>query len=120
MVAPESAPATPGLLVISRHRVALAQARAALEVLAAKSGCISADIARSTDDYEVLVVETRWATVGDYRRALSSYEVKVGAVPLLATAVDETTAFEVLYHRDASGIVEQAGALAERPERNGD
>ena len=34
-----------------------------------------------------------WDNVGSYRRALSSYDVKVAVVPLLAQAVDEATAF---------------------------
>ena len=34
--------------------------------------------------------------LGSYRRALSSYEVKVGAVPVLGQAVDEPSAYELL------------------------
>ena len=39
---------------------------------------------------------TRWRDVGSYRRALSSYDVKVGAVPLLSRAIDEPSAYETL------------------------
>ena len=39
---------------------------------------------------------TRWQDVGSYRRALSSYDVKVGAVPLLSRAIDEPSAYEPL------------------------
>ena len=39
---------------------------------------------------------TRWKDVGSYRRALSSYDVKVGAVPLLSRAIDEPSAYESL------------------------
>ncbi len=39
---------------------------------------------------------TRWKDVGSYRRALSSYDVKVGAVRLLGRAIDEPSAYESL------------------------
>ncbi|MGH8965474.1 MAG: antibiotic biosynthesis monooxygenase, partial [Actinomycetes bacterium] len=42
------------------------------------------------------VLQTRWENVGSYRRALSSYDVKVGAVPLLSRAVDEPSAYELV------------------------
>jgi hypothetical protein len=42
------------------------------------------------------VMVTRWRDVGSYRRALSSYDVKVGAVPILSRAIDEPSAFEAL------------------------
>jgi hypothetical protein len=42
------------------------------------------------------VLTTEWENVGAYRRALSSYEVKVGAVALLSTAIDEPSAYEVV------------------------
>jgi hypothetical protein len=34
--------------------------------------------------------------IGSYRRALSPYEVKVVAVPLLSQAIDEPTAYDPL------------------------
>jgi hypothetical protein len=37
-----------------------------------------------------------WENVGSYRRALSPYEVKLTAVPLLSLAIDEPTAYEDL------------------------
>ena len=39
---------------------------------------------------------TEWTGVGAYRRALSAYEVKVHASPLLALGRNEPSAFEVL------------------------
>jgi hypothetical protein len=63
------------------------------------------------------VIVTEWDSVRSYRKALSSYEVKVESVPLLATAFDETTAFEVLYRQDATGVIEREGALVEKPQR---
>ena len=117
MVPSDVAVPTPGLVVVSRHRVGLDEAKAALAVLARQHGCLSATIARSTDDYDLLVIVTEWDTVRSYRKALSSYEVKVESVQLLATAFDETTAFEVLYRQDAAGVTEREGALVEKPQR---
>ena len=37
---------------------------------------------------------TTWEHVGAYRRALSSYDVKLHAVPLLSRAIDEPSAYE--------------------------
>ena len=39
---------------------------------------------------------TTWENVGAYRRALSSYDVKLHAVPLLSRAIDEPSAYEVV------------------------
>ena len=39
---------------------------------------------------------TEWDNVGSYRRALSAYEVKVHATPLLAAALDLPAGFEPL------------------------
>jgi hypothetical protein len=37
---------------------------------------------------------TRWSNVGSYRRALSSYEVKMDAVQTLSRAIEEPSAYE--------------------------
>lgn len=74
-------------------RVDLATARAAL---AACAGYAGGEIGRNVDDPELWVLTTRWEGAGSYRRALSSYDVKAGAVPLLSRAIDEPSAFEDL------------------------
>ena len=91
------------MLSVTRHRVAageqasfLGRAREALDVLRVRPGFAWGTVGRSTDDPELFVVATTWDDVGSFRRALSSFEAKVTAVPLLATAVDEPTAFERL------------------------
>ena len=70
--------------------------RTALAALTAQSGCVSATAARSIDDPAVWVLSMRWQSVGAYRRALSAYDVKMNAVPLLHHAMDEPSAFEEL------------------------
>lgn len=67
---------------------------AALAVLAERPGYVEGQIGRNVDDPQLWVLATTWANVGSYRRALSAYDVKVTAVPLLSRAIDEPSAFE--------------------------
>lgn len=94
------------MLVVTRYRLDdagpdaaetfLGGARAALAALGDRPGFRSGRIGRAADDPATWVLATEWEHVGAYRRALSAYEVKLHAVPLLSLAVDEPTAFEVL------------------------
>ena len=96
------------MLVVTRYRVDpaeagdfLERARTALTVLADRPGWRSGRIGRATDDPGLWMLTTEWDSVGTYRRALSAYDVKVHAVPLLSLAVDEPTGFEVV---EATGL----------------
>lgn len=91
------------MLVVNRFRVPEDEAeafRADLEsahaVLAARPGFLAGTVGRNLDEPTLWVLTTRWEHVGAYRRALSSYDVKMGAVRLLARAVDEASAYEVV------------------------
>lgn len=88
------------MLVVNRFRESDPAFRDALEstldVLRAQRGFEDGRLGRNVDDPALWVMVTRWSDVGSYRRALSSYDVKVGAVPLLSRAVDEPSAFEDL------------------------
>lgn len=108
---------TGAVMVVTRHRVRpgsasgfRSDARAALSVLATRPGFLRGSVARAVDDAELWTVVTSWRDVGSYRRALTGYEAKMIVVPLLSTALDEPSAFEVL---DAvggeAGGVEVAG-----------
>jgi hypothetical protein len=107
------------VLVVTRHRLPLAPypdvvtaLEAARDVLAALSACTGYQrgwIARAVDDPDLLAVAHEWADVGSYRRALSSYEVKL-RWPFLQTAQDEATAFEVLVSRTPDSLVERPSA----------
>jgi len=89
------------VLVVNRFRVPaeeaetfradLATARAAL---AACAGYLGGEIGRNVDDPRLWVLTTRWEGAGSYRRALSSYDVKLTAVPVLGRALDEPSAYE--------------------------
>ena len=91
------------MLVVSRFRVPEAEAEAfrtdlerAAGVLAERPGHLSGRIGRNVDEPELWVLTTTWEHVGAYRRALSSYDVKLNAVPLLSRALDEPSAYEVV------------------------
>ncbi len=72
----------------------LDQARAAIAVLEARPGFLTADLARNLDDPQLWTLTTRWRNVGSYRRALQGYESKMVVTPLLSLAIDEPTAYE--------------------------
>ena len=103
------------MIVVNRFRVSAedgeifrAEVHAALDLLAERPGYLDGRVGRNVDDPALWVLTTTWANVGSYRRALSSYDVKVTAVPLLSRAIDEPTAYE---------IVEPEGALNVRSPR---
>ncbi len=104
---------------MTRHRLplsgfadasaALEAARDTLEALADRPGYLRGWLTRAIDDPDLLVVAHEWADVGSYRRALSSFDVKM-RWPFLQTAVDEATAFEVLVSRTPEAVVTRPSA----------
>jgi quinol monooxygenase YgiN len=109
------------VLVVTRYRVALddeafaADAERALGVLSARDGCLGAVLGRSVDEPELWTLTTTWRSVGTYRRALSHYEVKLHAVPLMYRAIDEPTAYEDLVTWSPT-----SGRLSTPSDRDGD
>jgi quinol monooxygenase YgiN len=89
------------VLVVNRFRVPADHAASfredletAREALAACAGYAGGEIGRNVDDPDLWVLSTRWENVGSYRRALSSYDVKLRAVVTLSRAIEEPTAYE--------------------------
>ena len=82
-----------------------AEAGDALAALAACPGYLRGSLARAYDDAEQWCLVTQWASVGAYRRALGSYDVKVRATRVLGRAVPEPSAFEVLGTAEPGGEV---------------
>ncbi|HVQ18491.1 MAG TPA: antibiotic biosynthesis monooxygenase family protein, partial [Actinomycetes bacterium] len=80
--------------------------RGVAELLGTQPGCVSAAVGRAADDVTAWVLTAQWESVGDYRRAMSSYDVKVAAIAVLSAAVDEPTVFELLYSRFGENVVE--------------
>lgn len=116
---PSRVPLADHLIVISRFRVPsddrpgfLAAVDEALAALTAQAGCLAADLAQATDDPDLLLLRTEWAGIGAYRRALSAFDVKVRAVPLLSTCIDEPSAFESVRRWDGERIISHASGLA--------
>ncbi len=122
---PVQAPRPPDLfLVVNRYRLDpveqddfLDLAAVALEALAARPGFVTGEVARSTDDPELLAMLTRWRAVGAYRRALSDHTVKATAVPLMYRCVDEPGAYEVLLGVSEGRTVVHPSDLARTPSR---
>lgn len=91
------------MLVVTRARVpedASAAFRTAaddlLGLLAGLPGFRRGHLGRAADDPDLWLVASEWDGVGAYRRALSSYDVKMAAPAVMAFAVPEPSAFEVL------------------------
>lgn len=90
------------MLVVNRFRAGEdpAALRTDLErvhaLLAAQRGYVDGRLGRNLDDPDLWVLTTRWEHVGAYRRALSSYDVKLHGVPVLSRALDEPSAYEVV------------------------
>lgn len=89
------------MIVVNRFRVPAEDTdafRADLErargVLSAQAGYVAGRIGRNVDEPELWLLMTEWEGPGAYRRALSSYDVKLAAVPTLSRAIDEPGAYE--------------------------
>jgi len=89
------------VLVVNRFRVPEPEGEAfradlvrALEALAACPGHLAGSLGRNVDDPTLWTLVTTWEHVGAYRRALSSYDVKLYAVATLGRAIDEPSAYE--------------------------
>lgn len=81
----------------------LDRARAAVDALRARPGFRSGRVARAADDPRAWLISTEWVGVGAWRRALGGFEVKLAATPLLAQAIDEPSAYEILYAVEVGG-----------------
>jgi len=89
------------VLVVNRFSVPEAEGerfRTALDLahqtLSERPGYVAGMIGRNLDDPTLWVLTSTWEHVGAYRRALSAYDVKLNAVPLLSRAIDEPSAYE--------------------------
>jgi heme-degrading monooxygenase HmoA len=94
------------MLVMTRVRVPDGEGEAfrtgaedLLELLAGMTGFVRGHLGRAVDQPDLWVLSTEWDGVGAYRRALSSYDVKMTAPEALAHAVQEPSAYEVLASR---------------------
>jgi len=98
------------VLVVNRFAVAdegafTPRAEVALAALAGRPGFVSGSFGRAVDEPDRWCLVTVWESVGAYRRALSAFEVKVEATPLLAESLNEPSAYEVLLRAGPGGPV---------------
>lgn len=89
------------VLVVNRFRAEQtepirAQLQQAHLALSQCSGYESGELGRNLDEPDLWVLTTKWRDVGSYRRALSSYDVKLHVVPILSQAIDEPSAYEIV------------------------
>ncbi|MFD0773001.1 antibiotic biosynthesis monooxygenase family protein [Streptomonospora algeriensis] len=98
------------MVVITRYTVPageedafVARAEAAVEAMSRRPGFRASRIGRAADDPQLWTVVTEWDGPGAYRRALSDFDVRMAAVPLLSTAYNEPSAFEVVSRRAPEG-----------------
>jgi quinol monooxygenase YgiN len=90
----------------------LANARGAIELLRHSAGFLTASIGQSVDESQLLTIQTEWESVGAYRSAMSSYEVKATVIPFLSHAVDEPTVFEALVIATPTHLLDFESGLA--------
>ena len=89
--------------MVNRFRVPEAEQAAfradlerARQTLSAQPGYVGGRLGRNVDEPELWLLSTEWEGPGAYRRALSSYDVKLVAVPTLSRALDEPSAYEAV------------------------
>ncbi|MGH3931989.1 MAG: antibiotic biosynthesis monooxygenase family protein [Pseudonocardiaceae bacterium] len=98
-------PAGVEMFVIRAHR--------ALELLTAQPGCLGGELGRSPDDVTRWVLVVRFDSVVSYRRALSPFDVRAHAVPLLSEALtSQSGGYEVLATAQRGAVTDHASLLA--------
>ena len=110
------------VLVVNRFRVPEQEAPAfrddlerARLALAARPGHVEGRVGRNVDDPGLWALIRRWEHVGAYRSALSAYDVKLHAVPVLGRAVEEPSAFEPVEPGADLNVREPVVRLRPRP-----
>jgi len=88
------------VLVVNRFHDWGAATQADLEstlaLLRTQTGYVDGAVGRNVDEPDLWLLWTRWEGPGAYRRALSSYDVKTAAWPVLSQALEEPSAYEVV------------------------
>lgn len=74
----------------------LERATTALTALSACPGHRSGHLGQAVDDPSLWALVTEWDGAGFYRRALSTYDVRITVIPLSALAIDEPGAYEIV------------------------
>lgn len=73
----------------------ISRAEHVLRLLTAQPGCDGGQLCRATEGSSSWVLSARFASVADYRRSMSGFEVREHVIALLSQArVDEPSAYE--------------------------
>lgn len=90
----------------------LVRARRALSLLTAQPGCLGGQLGRSPDDVTRWVLAVQFDSVVAYRRALSPFDVREHAVPLLSEALTgEPGSYEVLAAGQGGAVTDHGSLL---------
>lgn len=103
------------MIVVTEHRATedfASLARSLLEALADADGFVSGQVGRSPDDPDVWLIVTTWRDVGSMRRGFGRFEAKVAAAPVMHSAADRVSAFEVLVEAGPDGLQERGSDRA--------
>jgi hypothetical protein len=66
-----------------------------LAALATRPGHRDGWAGPALDDPTLWTVVTRWASIGDARRALASTDTRAALLPLMTSALDEPSVFDI-------------------------
>jgi quinol monooxygenase YgiN len=112
------------VIVVNRFRVPDGEQAAfredlerARETLAVQRGYQRGAVGRNVDDPELWLLTTEWEGPGAYRRALSAYDVKLTAVPVLSRALDEPGAYEAVVPGEPLNVGAARGSQEGVPRR---
>ncbi|MEZ5184353.1 MAG: hypothetical protein R2720_01280 [Candidatus Nanopelagicales bacterium] len=95
------------MIVVTEHHADdgfLTLARGLLEALARADGFVSGHIGRSPDEPQIWLMATTWRDVGSMRRGFGSFDAKVAAAPVMVSAIDRVSAFEVMAESTSAGV----------------
>jgi hypothetical protein len=76
-----------------------------LVALGDRPGFLGGRLIRSTDEGGGWILVLEWASVGDWRRAFSPFDLRLRAMEFFARAEDEGSAYEVLLEVGPGGAV---------------
>lgn len=88
----------------------------ALAVLAQQPGFVGGELGRSPDEAAHWLFTTRWHDVGSMRRGMGGFAAKLALAPVMASAADAPSVFEILLDAGSGGITANASDLAEGPQ----
>lgn len=95
------------MIVVTEHRAGeefLGLARELLAALAVAEGFLDGYVGRSPDEPDIWIIATTWRDVGSMRRGFGTFDAKVAAAPVMLSASDRVSAFEVLLHATAGSV----------------